>query len=57
MSVECRTTDNKAYYETGEITSCNVDQGMVCINADNPPQCQYDYMIRYQCEETTCRGE
>ena len=56
VSVECRSTDNQPYYSTGEIVSCNVDQGLVCENADNFPACQHDYMIRYQCEETTCQG-
>ena len=57
ITAECRTTDNRAYFDTGEIVSCNVDQGLICENVDNFPACQYDYMIRYQCEETTCHGK
>ena len=56
VSVECQSTDGQPYYSTGEIVSCNVDQGLVCDNADNFPGCQHDYMLRYQCEETTCKG-
>ena len=56
VSVECQSTDNQPYYSTGEIVICNIDQGLVCENADNFPACQHDYMIRYQCEETTCKG-
>lgn len=56
VTVECATAAGRPYYDTLDIVQCNIENGLTCDNMVNFPQCQNDYMIRYQCEDTVCSG-
>ncbi|WAR14240.1 HMCT-like protein [Mya arenaria] len=52
-TVECASIDSVPYYLSLDIVDCNPITGLFCDNNMNMGMCA-DYMIRYQCEETTC---
>ncbi|XP_052212124.1 mucin-5B-like [Dreissena polymorpha] len=52
VAVECQRSDGTPYYDTMDIVDCNPVTGVTCDNDVNMGQCG-DYMIRYQCEQTT----
>ncbi|XP_052248669.1 mucin-5AC-like isoform X9 [Dreissena polymorpha] len=53
VTVECQRSDGTPHYDTMDIVDCNPVTGLTCDNDVNMGQCG-DYMIRYQCEQTTC---
>jgi hypothetical protein len=48
--VDCMTVDNIEYFSSGEILTCDANNGLVCNNGDNFPVPCSDYKIRYQCQ-------
>ncbi|WAR09825.1 MFGM-like protein [Mya arenaria] len=54
-TVECASIDGVPSYQSMDIVDCNPITGVFCDNSVNMGMCS-DYMIRYQCEETTCTG-
>ncbi|XP_019623677.1 PREDICTED: mucin-2-like isoform X2 [Branchiostoma belcheri] len=51
-AVECRTIGyNQAAHETGQVVTCDTQNGLICLNADQPmgKDC-YNYEIRFFCE-------
>ena len=52
--IECITVDGISSYSTGEIMTCSLETGSVCLTADNAPIPCSDYKIRYFC---TCAGK
>ncbi|WAQ93441.1 EDIL3-like protein [Mya arenaria] len=54
-TVECASIDGVPSYQSMDIVDCNPITGVFCDNSVNMGMCA-DYMIRYQCEETTCTG-
>jgi len=55
VTVECQTSKGVPYDQGLDIVDCNPVTGLLCDNSINMGMCA-DYMIRYQCEETTCTG-
>ncbi|XP_052258618.1 mucin-5B-like [Dreissena polymorpha] len=51
-AVECQTVNGTAFNNTGEKVQCSIQNGSVCLKADNNPNPCSDYMIRYFC---SCR--
>ncbi|WAR09835.1 CRAM-like protein [Mya arenaria] len=54
-TVECASIDGVPSYQSMDIVDCNPVTGLFCDNSVNMGMCA-DYMIRYQCEKTTCTG-
>jgi hypothetical protein len=52
--VDCMTVDNIEYFSSGEILTCDANNGLVCNNTDNDPVPCSDYKIRYEC---SCPGK
>src|SRR3989344_3274213 len=53
-NIECQTTTGLDYTATGEIVTCDVTKGAICVNAQQPDgTCNYDYKVRFYCG-TTC---
>ena len=51
--IQCvRASDELPYDKTGQIVKCNLWDGFVCNNTDNPPLC-YDYKVRIGCLKMT----
>lgn len=54
IDVECATTGDMPYDQTGEIASCYPDTGFTCNTMDNFDMPCQDYKIRYMCK---CAGK
>ncbi|PVD30853.1 hypothetical protein C0Q70_10128 [Pomacea canaliculata] len=50
VEVDCQTVTGIEYFSSGEVVTCDVDQGLICNNVDNEPVPCNDYKIRYRCE-------
>ncbi|WAQ93448.1 EDIL3-like protein [Mya arenaria] len=51
--IECVTVDGIASYNSGEMLSCSINNGLECLNDNNFPIACSDYKIRYYCD---CEG-
>ncbi|XP_048245023.1 mucin-5AC-like isoform X2 [Haliotis rufescens] len=48
--VKCETVDDIPSYSSGEIMTCDKNQGVICRNEDNFPMPCSDYKIMYYCQ-------
>ncbi len=48
-AIECQTTDGVDYAATGQVVTCDVSQGLICINAQQTDWTCLDYKVRFLC--------
>jgi hypothetical protein len=54
--VECQTVDGQPWFDTAQIVTCDIRDGLQCDNSMNFGDMCKDYRIRYQCQ-VICNGE
>lgn len=53
--VECETVTGQPWFDTNQILTCDVRDGLNCDNSINFGDMCKDYRIRYQCQ-VICKG-
>lgn len=53
--VECETVTGQPWFDTNQIMTCDIRDGLNCDNSINFGDMCKDYRIRYQCQ-VICKG-